>query len=108
MVSLLTLGRKLNANPKSSNRWLNGANLHAATTLLIGRFPPVVNPTREVSSPDIRDGDALVGLDSRADRVVDVECIAECRASATMLGGAPSGFRTPDPLIKSQLLYQLS
>jgi hypothetical protein len=22
--------------------------------------------------------------------------------------GAPSGFRTPDPLIKSQLLYQLS
>ena len=24
------------------------------------------------------------------------------------LGGAPSGFRTPDPLIKSQLLYQLS
>jgi hypothetical protein len=23
-------------------------------------------------------------------------------------GGAPSGFRTPDPLIKSQLLYQLS
>jgi hypothetical protein len=24
------------------------------------------------------------------------------------LAGAPSGFRTPDPLIKSQLLYQLS
>jgi hypothetical protein len=24
------------------------------------------------------------------------------------LYGAPSGFRTPDPLIKSQLLYQLS
>ena len=24
------------------------------------------------------------------------------------LSGAPSGFRTPDPLIKSQLLYQLS
>ena len=23
-------------------------------------------------------------------------------------GSAPSGFRTPDPLIKSQLLYQLS
>jgi hypothetical protein len=25
-----------------------------------------------------------------------------------VLFGAPSGFRTPDPLIKSQLLYQLS
>ena len=25
-----------------------------------------------------------------------------------VLCGAPSGFRTPDPLIKSQLLYQLS
>lgn len=25
-----------------------------------------------------------------------------------LCGGAPSGFRTPDPLIKSQLLYQLS
>jgi hypothetical protein len=24
------------------------------------------------------------------------------------VSGAPSGFRTPDPLIKSQLLYQLS
>ena len=24
------------------------------------------------------------------------------------ISGAPSGFRTPDPLIKSQLLYQLS
>jgi hypothetical protein len=29
-------------------------------------------------------------------------------ALAAVLGGAPSGFRTPDPLIKSQLLYQLS
>lgn len=33
------------------------------------------------------------------------------RAAATLakpLTCAPSGFRTPDPLIKSQLLYQLS
>lgn len=29
-------------------------------------------------------------------------------AEAGFLVGAPSGFRTPDPLIKSQLLYQLS
>jgi hypothetical protein len=29
-------------------------------------------------------------------------------AEAGFLIGAPSGFRTPDPLIKSQLLYQLS
>jgi hypothetical protein len=29
-------------------------------------------------------------------------------AEAGFSGGAPSGFRTPDPLIKSQLLYQLS
>ena len=29
-------------------------------------------------------------------------------ASDTLSGGAPSGIRTRDPLIKSQLLYQLS
>jgi hypothetical protein len=29
-------------------------------------------------------------------------------AEAGFSSGAPSGFRTPDPLIKSQLLYQLS
>jgi hypothetical protein len=36
--------------------------------------------------------------------------LAVLHKSATMLVivGAPSGFRTPDPLIKSQLLYQLS
>ena len=33
---------------------------------------------------------------------------AYCQVSTVFWGGAPSGFRTPDPLIKSQLLYQLS
>jgi hypothetical protein len=37
-------------------------------------------------------------------------CAPMCtvRAWKTLLHCAPSGFRTPDPLIKSQLLYQLS
>jgi hypothetical protein len=34
--------------------------------------------------------------------------LLDSAAGAAVMCGAPSGFRTPDPLIKSQLLYQLS
>ena len=34
--------------------------------------------------------------------------LAKTPLQLRFLIGAPSGFRTPDPLIKSQLLYQLS
>jgi hypothetical protein len=43
--------------------------------------------------------------DKRRDRAVS-DPIRWLRGA--VLRGAPSGFRTPDPLIKSQLLYQLS
>ena len=39
---------------------------------------------------------------------VDTPSDAEMQLDLRFWGGAPSGFRTPDPLIKSQLLYQLS
>jgi hypothetical protein len=34
--------------------------------------------------------------------------VVDTATAAERLTSAPSGFRTPDPLIKSQLLYQLS
>ena len=70
------------------------------------RFPP---PTRH----------RRFALDSDHNcKAVVTTCVTTSTSTATtgiakylikmLFRGAPSGFRTPDPLIKSQLLYQLS
>jgi hypothetical protein len=41
-------------------------------------------------------------------RMIDVVSDVHSSMVENALTCAPSGFRTPDPLIKSQLLYQLS
>ena len=49
--------------------------------------------------------------DFRAVRVPELVCIPAKKdrlKTYPFFAGAPSGTRTPDPLIKSQLLYQLS
>jgi hypothetical protein len=69
-----------------------------AATLLAGLIAPGVL------------ADSAVPLGGGAGIVVDGSyCKPELRKSLHCWSeSAPSGFRTPDPLIKSQLLYQLS
>ena len=46
--------------------------------------------------------------DGEIDGLSAFSTVVASRIAFLLFKGAPSGFRTPDPLIKSQLLYQLS